>query len=136
MIRVWIRLHPFAKRSKMVCIIVTQRPLGQSPTKGNSALLECRSALQKCQIGLWTPNILSRLGAVWTPLLGFFGRSLYLDTFSSSVYDFSNFFVWFWHNYFVNKYLKINLDKVQIIHNVIVIQSSLLFICMQSYFKH
>ena len=39
-------------------------------------------------------------------------------------------------NYFEDKYLKINLDKVQIIHNFIVIQSSLLFLCMHPYFKH
>ena len=78
------------KRSKRVCHIVTQRLLGQSPTKENSALLECRLALQKCQIGLWAPNTLSCSGAIWTPLLGFFNRSLYLDVFSSPVYDFSS----------------------------------------------
>ena len=81
------------KRSKRVCIIVTRRPLGQSLTKENSALLECRSALQKCRIDLWTPIVLLRSGAVWTPLLGFFDWSLYLDAFSSSVYDFSSLFL-------------------------------------------
>ena len=69
---------------------------------------------------------------------GFFIRSLYLDVFSSLVYAFylldnSSFFR---NNYLVDKYPKINLDKVQIIHNFIFIQSSLLFLCMQSYFKH
>ena len=58
---------------------------------------------------------------------------------SSSIYDFSSLF-WiirlFKNNYLVDKCLKINLDKVQIIHNFIVIQSSFLFLCMQSYFKH
>ena len=42
----------------------------------------------------------------------------------------------FRNNYLVDKYPKINLDKIQIIHNFIVIQSSLIFPCMQSYFKH
>ena len=38
-------------------------------------------------------------------------------------------------NYLVDKYPKINLDKVQIIHNFIFISSSLLFLCMRPYFK-
>ena len=38
-------------------------------------------------------------------------------------------------NYLVDKFFKINFVKVQIIHNFIVIQSSILFLCMQSYFK-
>ena len=42
----------------------------------------------------------------------------------------------FRNNYLVDKYPKINLDKIQIIHNFIIIQSSLIFPCMQSYFKH
>ena len=42
----------------------------------------------------------------------------------------------FRNNYLVDKYPKINLDKVQIIHNFIVIQSSFLFLCMHPYFKH
>ena len=144
MIRVWIRPHPFAKRSKRVCIIVTRRPLGQSPTKGNSALLECCSALQKCRIGSWMPNALPCLGAIWTLLLVFLGQSLYLDVFSTSVYDFLSLF---WiiqaflrtiilNKYLVDKSLKINLDKVQIIHNFVVIQSFFLFLCMHPYFKH
>ena len=140
MIRVWIRLHPFVKRSKRVCIIITQRPLGQSPTKGNSVLLECRSALQKCRIGSWRLNAISCSGAIWSLLLGFFGQSLYLDVFSTSVYDFLVSFLdnlgFFKSNYLEDKYLKINLDKVQIIHSFIVIQSSLLFPCMHPYFKH
>ena len=129
MIRVWIRLHPFAKRSKRVCIIITQRPLGQSPTKGNSVLLECRSAIQKCRIGSWRSNALSCSGAIWSLLLGFFGRSLYLDVFSTSILWFFVSFLdnsgFFKSNYLEDKYLKINLHKVQIIHNFIVIQLSL-----------
>ena len=42
----------------------------------------------------------------------------------------------FKNNYLVDKYRKINLDKVQIIYNFIVIQSSFLFLCMYPYFKH
>ena len=137
MIRVWIRLHPFAKRSKRVCIIITRRPLGQSPAKGNLALLECCSALQKCRIGFWRPNVLSCSSAIWSLL---FNRSLYLDVFSISVYNFLVSFLdnsgFFKSNYLEDKYFKINLDKVQIIHSFIVIQSSILFSCMHPYFKH
>ena len=66
---------------------------------------------------------------------------MYLDVFSSLVYDF--FFIsfmdnsgFFKNNYLVDKYPKINLNKVQIIHNFIVIQSSILFLYKQSYFRH
>ena len=144
----WIWTHPFAKRSKMVCFIVTRRPLGQRPKGENSALLECRSTLQmccstlqKCWIGSWTLNALSCSGVVWAPFLGFFDQSLHLDAFSSSVYNFFIFIFlnnlgFFRNNYLIDKYPKISLDKVHIIHNFIVIQSSLLFLCMHPYFKH
>ena len=70
----------------------------------------------------------------------FFGRSLYLDMFSTSVYDFFVSFLdylgFFKSNYLEYKYLKINLNKVQIIHNFVVIQSSLLFPWMHPYFKY
>ena len=49
---------------------------------------------------------------------------------------FSGKFRLFKKNYFVDKYTKINLDKVQIIHNFIIIQSPILFLFMQSYFKN
>ena len=124
----------------MVCLIVTRRLLGQSTHDRNSALLECRSALQKCRIGSWRLNAFLCLGAIWSLILGFFGLPLYLDVFSTSVYDFlvscldnSGFFK---SNYLEVKYLKINLDNVQIIPNFVVIQSSLLFSCMHLYFKH
>ena len=45
-------------------------------------------------------------------------------------------FGFFKKNYLIDKYLKINFDKIQIIHNFIVIRSSLLFLCMHPYFKH
>ena len=126
----------------MVCFIVIERPLGQSQHDGNSALLECHSTLQKCRIGYWRPNALSCSGAIWSLLLGFLGQSLYLDAFSTSVYEFF-FFIsfldnsgFFKNNYLANKSLKINLGNVQIIPNFVVIQSSILFLCMHPYFKH
>ena len=72
----------------------------------------------------------------------FFYWSLHLDVFSSFIYDF--FFIIFFlnnsdffrNNYLIDKYPKINLDKVQIIYNFIVIQSSFLFLCMYPCFKH
>ena len=139
-VRVWIRTHPFAKRSKRVCLIVTWRPLGQNPSHENSALLVCHLALQKCRIGPMARNTLSCSGAVWTPLLGFFGRSLYLGAFHALsmifYYLLSRLFRLFKNNYLDDKYPKINLEKVQIIQNFIFIQSSLLFSCMHPYFKH
>ena len=138
-------MHPFAKRLKMVCLIVTWRSLGQSTTNRNSAILECRSALQKCQIGSWRLNPLSCSGAISSLLLGFFGRSLYLVVFPTYVYDFFILFFYisfldnsgfFKSNYLKDKYLKINLDKVQIIYSFIVIQLSILFPWMHPYFKH
>ena len=42
-IRIWT--HPFAKRLKRVCLIVTRRELGQSPKGGHSALQKCHSVL-------------------------------------------------------------------------------------------
>ena len=124
----------------MVFLIVTRRLLGQSPKGENLAFLECRSALQKCRIGSWTLNALLCSNVVWTSLLGFFDRSLHLDTFSSSIYIFFISFLdnsgFFRNNYLVDKYTKINLDKIQIIHNFIVIKSSILFLYMHPYFKH
>ena len=114
-----------------MCIIITRRLLDQNPHDGNSALLECHLTLQMCRIGSWRPNALSCLGVIWSLLLGFFGRSLYLDMFSTSVYDFFVSFLdnlgFFKSNYLEDKYLKINLNKVQIIHNFVVIQSSFYF---------
>ena len=81
--------------------------------------------------------MLSCSSAIWSLL---FNRSLYLDVFSISVYNFLVSFLdnsgFFKSNYLEDKYFKINLDKVQIIHSFIVIQSSILFSCMHPYFKH
>ena len=52
------------------------------------------------------------------------------------IFIFLNNLGFFRNNYFIDKYPKISLDKVHIIHNFIVIQSSLLFLCMHPYFKH
>ena len=116
------------------------KAIGPKPNQGKFGLLKCRSALQKCRIGSWRLNALSCSGAIWSLLLGFFGQSLYLDVFSTSVYDFLVSFLhnlgFFKSNYLEDKYLKINLDKIQIIHSFIVIQSFLLFLCMHPYFKH
>ena len=135
-----IGTHPFAKKSKMVFLIVTRRVLGQSPKRGNSALLKCHSALQKCRMGSWTPNVLPCSSAFWTLFLRFFDlvptpRHVFILSlwFFISFLDNSGFFR---NNYLVDKYPKINLDKVQILHNFIVIQSSLLFLCIHPYFKH
>ena len=112
--RTQIGTHPFPKRSKRVCFIVTRRSLGQSPTHENSALLECCSALQKCQIGLMAPDTLSCLDAVWTHFLWFFGWSLYLDMFSSFVYD---FFISFLDN---SGYLRIIILKINTLKQILI----------------
>ena len=69
-----------------------------------------------------------------------FWQSLDLGVFSTSVYyffiSFQNNSGFFKNNYLVDKSLKINLDNVQIIPNFVIIQSSLLFLCMRPYFKH
>ena len=75
----------------------------------------------------WMPNILPCAGAFWTLFLGFFdpvlvSRRVFILSlwffFLISLLDSSGFFR---NNYLVDKYPKINLDKVQIIHNFIVI---------------
>ena len=125
----WIWTHPFVKRLKRVCLIITQRPLGPSPKGGNSVLLECHSALQKCQIGYWTPNTLSCSCAFWTPFLGFLEPVLTPRCVFTRILRFLSIFLdnsgFFKNSYLVDKYPKINLDKVHIIHNFIFIQLSL-----------
>ena len=141
MCKMRIGTHPSAKRSKRVCLIVTRWALSQSPKGGNSALLKFHSALQKCWMGPWTSNVLPCSGAFWILLLGFFDlipahRRVFILSlwfFFISFLDNSGFFR---NNYFVDKYPKINLDKVQIILNFIVIQSSIFSPCMHPYFKH
>ena len=60
-------------------------------------------------------------------------------TFILSLWFLSLFWIiqaFFRSNYLVDKYPKINLDKVWIIHNFIFIKSSILFLCTHPYFKH
>ena len=71
------------------------------------------------------PIALSCSGAYWTPFLGFLEPGLALGyVFNSHFKIFISFLdnsSPFSKNYLVDKYSKINLDKVQIIHNFIVI---------------
>ena len=86
----------------------------------------------------WMPIMLSCSGAFETPFLGFLESGLALR----HVFNlFSKIFIFFLDNlglfnndYLVDKYSKINLDKVQIIHNFVIIQPFALFPCKQSYF--
>ena len=125
-IKMRIQTHPSAKRSKSVCIIVTRRELGQSPKGGHSALLKCRSALQKCQMMHLDTERSSVFGCVLDSLFSVFLSSPCTQMcfhpqsmISISFLDNSSFFK---NNYLVDKYPKINLDKVQIIQNFIIIQ--------------
>ena len=129
-----IRTHPSTKRSKRVCLIVTLRELGQSPKGENSALQKCRMVLLDAEHTFVFGCVLDSLSRVfWS---GPASRRVFILSlrffFISFLYN-SGFFK---NNYLVDKYPKINLDKVQIIHNFIIIQSSLLFLCMHPYFKH
>ena len=60
-------------------------------------------------------------------------HSLSMIFFLISFLDNSSFFK---NNYLVDKYPKLNPNKVQFIHNFIIIQSSFLFLCVHPYFKH
>ena len=148
MCRTRIGTQSFAKRSKKVCLIVTQRALGQSPKGGNLALLKVLFDTPKVSNGLLDTKCSSMFGCILDLLIGFFDpvpspkRVFILSLcfffflfifFLISFLDNSGFFR---NNHLEDKYPKINLDKVQIIHNLIVIQSSLLFLCMHTYFKH
>ena len=76
-------MHPFAKRSKKGVPYRHPKAVGPKPTSW--------------KFGPVAPNTFSCSGAVWTPLLGFFGRFLYLDAFSSSAYDFLLSIFWIIH---------------------------------------
>ena len=64
----------------------------------------------------WTPNVLSCSGAFWTPLLGFLEPGLALrrvfNSYSKIFISFLDNSSLFSNKYLVDKYLKINLDKV------------------------
>ena len=74
------------------------------------------------------PITLSCSGAFWTHFLGFLEPGLALgrvfNSYSKIFISFLDNSGCFRKNYLVDKYLKINLDKVQIIHNFIIIQLS------------
>ena len=88
----------------------------------------------------WVLIALSCSGAFWTHFLGFLEPGLALRRVSNPYSMIFTFFLdnlgLFSNNYLVDKYSKINLDKVQIIHRFIVIKLFLLFLCKQSYFKN
>ena len=87
----------------------------------------------------WMLITLSCSSVFWTPFLGFLKSGLALkrvfNPYSNSFNSFLDNSGLFKNNYLVDKYSKINLNKVQIIHNFIVIQL-FLFLCKQSYFRH
>ena len=96
---------------------------------------------KRVQFGTFkVPITLSCSGAFWTPFLGFLGPVLalrcVLNPYSKIFISFLDNSSLFRNNYLVDIYPKINFDKVQIIHNFIAIQLSLLFLCKQSYFRH
>ena len=147
MSRIRIRMRLFAKKSKRMCLIVTWRELGQSPQgchsalwKGRSALWKGRSALQKCRMALLDANHAFHVRVRFRLLLGFLEPSLALrrvfNPYSKIFISFLDNSSLFSNNYLIDKYSRINLDKVQIIHNYIIIQLSPLFPCKQSYFRH
>ena len=88
----------------------------------------------------WVLIALSCSGAFWTHFLGFLESSLALrcvfNPYSKIFISFLDKSGLFSNNYLVDKYSKINLDKIQIIHNFIIKQLSHFFLCKQSYFKH
>ena len=88
----------------------------------------------------WMSITLSCSGVFWTHSLGFLELSLALrrvfNPYSKIFISFMDNSGLFSNNYLVDNYSKINLDKVQIIHNFIIIQLSSLFLCKQSYFGH
>ena len=86
------------------------------------------------------PIVLLCSSAFWTSFLGFLKPGLALGRVFNPYSKIFNFFMdnsgLFTNNYLVDNYSKINLNKVQIIHNFIVIQLFSLFPYKQSYFRH
>ena len=153
MSRVQIGTRLFAKKLKRMCLIGTWRELSQCPKRCQPE--ESWANAQKGAIWhferadrhsksaewyFWTRNALSWSITFWTPFLGFLDSGLalrcVLNSYSKIFTSFLDNLGLFSNNYLVDKYSKINLDKVQIIHNFIVIQLSPFFLCKQSYFKH
>ena len=136
----WIRSHSFAKKIEKGVPYRHPKVVGPKPKRGKLGpfrvsngtpkvpnwLLDAeRTSMFECHL-----NSLSRVSwPVLVPRRVFNIRLWFFVPFL----DNSSFFK---NNYLVDKSLKINLDNVQIIPNFVVIQSSLLFLCMHSYFKH
>ena len=135
-----IETRLFAKKSKRMCLIGTRSELGQSPKGGHSALWKCRLALQKFQLVLLNTKRTFVFGCILDSLFRFLELSLALkhvfNPYSKIFISFLDNSGLFSKNYLVDKFSKINLDKIQIIYSFIVIKLSLLFLCKQSYFKH
>ena len=128
-----IRTHFSAKKSKRCALLAPEESWAKAQ-KGairhfESAVWHSKSA----KWYFWTPNALSCSNAFWTPFLVFLELGLALrlifNPYSKIFTSFLDNLGLFNNNYLVDKYFKINLDKVQIIHNFIVIQLSPLFLC-------
>ena len=108
-----------------------------------SAIRHFESADQHSKSARWYSWVLIALswsGVFWTHFLGFLEPIIALrhvsNPYSKIFISFLDNSSLFSNNYLIDKYSRINLDKVQIIHNFIVIQLSPLFPCKQSYFRH
>ena len=124
----------FCKKSRKLCVL-------SSPEKRRAkALIGAIRHSKSAEWYFWIRNTFSCSGAFWTPFLGFLEPGLALRRVFNQYSKIFTFFLdnlgLFSNNYLVDKYSKINLDKVQIIHNFIVIKLFLLFLCKQSYFKN
>ena len=123
------RESSFCKKIEMGILYCHPKAVGPKPKRGQFGTFNVSFSTPKVPNGLLDIEHSPVFRCVLdSPSRVFLIRSPHLDVFSSLVYD---FFI-----SFLDKYTKINLDKVQIIHNFIVIQSSLLFLCMHPYFKH
>ena len=105
--------------------------------------LALKGAIRNFESVEWYSWVLISLlcsSAFWTHFLGFLEPGLTLrcvvNPYSKIFISFLDNSGLFSNNYLVDKYSKINFDKVQIIHNFIIIQLSHFFLCKQSDFKH
>ena len=131
----------FLRKSRKGCALSAPEKSWAKAQKG--AIRHFESANQHSKSAewyFWTRNALSWSVTFWTPFLGFLESSLALrrvfNPYSKIFTTFLDNLGLFSNNYLVDKYSKINLDQVQIIHNFIIIQLSPFFLCKQSYFKH
>ena len=115
----------FREKIERVCFIVTQR-VRRKPKRRKFGPFKCRSALQKCRMVLLDAEYTFVFGCILDSLSMVFLSDPCTQTcfhpqsmIFISFLDNSGFFR---NNYLLEKYPKINFDKVQIIHNFIVIQ--------------